>query len=756
MSSLRFLSVKRQIQLVLAIFLVPAIASVALLAWHENEAIDFARKEIVGVAYINPLLDAQIATVRHMVTETAPDADTITRVVSGLESVRAHAAVLGMEDTHAVLERLWTDFATSPGPEQGRDMISALESAVTRAGDFSNLILDPELPSYYLMDSLVVRLPGMVTGVADLAALLSGVSSPADIRLGIARVGAVMGSNLSALENGYATVMETSEDRSVAAMVPGLSSRVSAAVDALLARVDGAESPARGAVDAGQGAAILVALDAFEEVRRQALWGLDQILNARVRGFVVIMSVSLVVLALFFGVAWFMVNRYAVQSLSVPLVALRRSIQRIAEGDVETPVPDFQRRDEIGAIAAALKVLRHSAARAFSLGQMLEAMPVNIVTVNPGDGRISWVNPATRNALDSISQVLNGFPEGAESLEGLSVDVFHPEPGWLSNLVADPGRLPWSGEVHLCSDLVALSVFPVLDKYGQMTAAMLTWSVITASRRMAEVFETSMEGVVGDAGFVQDAARKLDTIACRAASGIDMVNGAVSQVSGFVNSLACAAEALSRTSTAMIDRLSSANTLTVNGVEMAEDSMRAVAGLSRVANEIDGVVDLITDIAEQTNILALNATVEAARAGSAGKGFAVVANEVKKLARQTANATEDVRVRIAAVAEVCEDVAGSIIRVSRLISKVNGLVGDLTSSMADQSRATGEIAEKIQQTSTRMTKAAEDLDSLSEAARATQSEAGSLLEVSTTLSQRSGRLSEEWSGFSAGVLRLAR
>lgn len=756
MSSLRFLSVKRQIQLVLAIFLAPAIVSVTLLVWHENKAVDFARKETVGVAYLSPLLDAQIATVRHMVTATGPDAETITRVVSGLESVRGHAALLGMGDTHTVLEKLWTDFAASPGPEHGRDMIAALEAAITRAGDFSNLILDPELPSYYLMDSLVVRLPGMVTGVADLGELLPGVSSSGDVRLGIARVGAVMGSNLSALENGYATVMETSENRDVAAMVPGLSSRVAAAVDALLVGVDGAASPAQGVVDAGQGAALLMALDAFEEVRRQALWGLEEILRERIESAVAVLSVSLAILALFFGVAWFAANRYAVQSLSVPLVALRRAIQRLAEGDVETPVPDLPRRDEIGAIGAALKVLRHSAARAFSLGQMLEAMPVNIVTVTPGDGRISWVNPATRNALGSISRVLNGFPEGSESLEGFSVDVFHPEPGWLSNLVADPGRLPWSGEVHLCSELVALSVFPVLDKYGQTTAAMLTWSVVTASRRMAEVFETSMEGVVGDTGSVQDAARKLDAIACRAASGIDTVNSAVSQVSGFVGSLACAAEELSRTSTAMIERLSSANTLTINGVEMAEDSMRAVAGLSRVANEIDGVVDLITNIAGQINILALNATVEAARAGEAGKGFAVVANEVKALAHQTANATEDVRVRIAAVAEVCEDVSGSIVRVSRLISNVNGLVGDLTSSMADQSGATGEIAERIQQTSTRMTMVAEDLDALSEAARATQSEAGSLLEVSTTLSQRSGRLSEEWSGFSAGVLRLVR
>jgi methyl-accepting chemotaxis protein len=65
--------------------------------------------------------------------------------------------------------------------------------------------------------------------------------------------------------------------------------------------------------------------------------------------------------------------------------------------------------------------------------------------------------------------------------------------------------------------------------------------------------------------------------------------------------------------------------------------------------EISKVTETITEISEQTNLLALNATIEAARAGEAGKGFAVVANEIKELAKQTSDATQEIKRKIESV-----------------------------------------------------------------------------------------------------------
>jgi methyl-accepting chemotaxis protein len=108
----------------------------------------------------------------------------------------------------------------------------------------------------------------------------------------------------------------------------------------------------------------------------------------------------------------------------------------------------------------------------------------------------------------------------------------------------------------------------------------------------------------------------------------------------------------------------------VNDLGAAEDRVR---GLAETAARIDSIVGLISDIAQRTNMLSLNATIEAQRAGSAGKGFAVVAGEVKRLAQQTAESTREIADQIAAIqasttdtVEAISGIGGSIRRMEEL------------------------------------------------------------------------------------------
>jgi methyl-accepting chemotaxis protein len=115
--------------------------------------------------------------------------------------------------------------------------------------------------------------------------------------------------------------------------------------------------------------------------------------------------------------------------------------------------------------------------------------------------------------------------------------------------------------------------------------------------------------------------------------------------------------------------------------------------------EIGKVTEVITEISEQTNLLALNATIEAARAGEAGKGFAVVANEIKELARQTAQATGEIKAKITAIQDSAGDTVGEIERISKIIHNVNDIVATIATAVEEQAVTTGEIAENLSQAS---------------------------------------------------------
>lgn len=132
-------------------------------------------------------------------------------------------------------------------------------------------------------------------------------------------------------------------------------------------------------------------------------------------------------------------------------------------------------------------------------------------------------------------------------------------------------------------------------------------------------------------------------------------------------------------------------------VTVSNDTFINIGEMQRIAVEIGKVSGVITEISEQTKLLALNATIEAARAGESGRGFAVVANEIKELARHTAEATLHIQEQIGSVqgasAKMAEDI-GSVVQV---IKDIDGIVSSIAVSVEEQSSITEEIAKNISQ-----------------------------------------------------------
>src|SRR5216684_2372012 len=158
--------------------------------------------------------------------------------------------------------------------------------------------------------------------------------------------------------------------------------------------------------------------------------------------------------------------------------------------------------------------------------------------------------------------------------------------------------------------------------------------------RFAGEIESTMSELAVIAEQMLGASANLASMADQASTRTESAASAAADASSNVREIALATDKLS-ISVVEIDRqVMQSNRIAEKAVGEAERTTLEIKALDDAAGRIGDVVRLITDIAEQTNLLALNATIEAARAGEAGRGFAVVASEVKALAGQTAKATE--------------------------------------------------------------------------------------------------------------------
>ncbi len=141
-----------------------------------------------------------------------------------------------------------------------------------------------------------------------------------------------------------------------------------------------------------------------------------------------------------------------------------------------------------------------------------------------------------------------------------------------------------------------------------------------------------------------------------------------------------------------------ARVVTSDAVENTRDIAKLMNELQAASEDINKVIEVIFEIADQTKLLALNATIEAARAGEAGKGFAVVANEVKELAAQTNNATDEIRNRINAMQLSTKEVVSRVESINQVTTNVNEIVVSIATAVEEQNVTTKDIATNIQQT----------------------------------------------------------
>ncbi|CAM2006755.1 methyl-accepting chemotaxis protein [Acanthopleuribacter pedis] len=192
----------------------------------------------------------------------------------------------------------------------------------------------------------------------------------------------------------------------------------------------------------------------------------------------------------------------------------------------------------------------------------------------------------------------------------------------------------------------------------------------------------------------------------KVASGSETMSSNISEVSTSVQSavrnlaeVASAVEELSATLQEISRNMEHCSKTTLDATELSKTASDSVRILDEHARNISDFVSIIDAISKQTNLLALNATIEAASAGEAGKGFAVVANEVKDLAKQTAQAVQQIAHRVSEIQQSTNTVIEANDRIATVMNEVSSINTGIVATIEEQASTVQEIHRNLDNTS---------------------------------------------------------
>jgi methyl-accepting chemotaxis protein len=266
-----------------------------------------------------------------------------------------------------------------------------------------------------------------------------------------------------------------------------------------------------------------------------------------------------------------------------------------------------------------------------------------------------------------------------------------------------------SGEYASCSECKGVFRSTVRDEFSELSAYVHSFlaNIRTLVRDVNEnsvKLSTSSESLSEiskkiDAGSTDSANRTTSVAAAteEMSTNMNSVAAATEEAAANVNVMTTATEEISSTVGEIQQSTVNAKRITGEAVHQASDISTKVDELGESAINIGKVTETIAEISDQTNLLALNATIEAARAGEAGKGFAVVANEIKDLAKQTAEATGEIQQRIDGIQSSTNTTVEGIKKISGIISEIDEIVSSIASSLDEQSATMSELTSNITQ-----------------------------------------------------------
>jgi methyl-accepting chemotaxis protein len=586
------LKIWQKLALMAVVFIVPfAVVTYAMISSVNTLSIEFARQEIRGLEYHRPLavllkdLQQRRTMSSSWLAGDAAFGDKVAASTAAIENdLRAVAEVDQRLDPTLHTTTKWvalnaacrallaktSGWTAEENFEQHTRVIAEVIALITHVGDVSNLTLDPDIDSYYLMNVVIFQGPelseilGQVRGLGSRIAA-SGKVTP-DQADRVERLSALAGFLRDKTGESFGKAFEFNATLQPRLQEPAQSAAT--AVQEALQAAEGLTAGSRQRTDAAAyHASMTRAVDAVFDLQSQAALALDELLDKRidkvqrevhmtllwaVLGLLVVLLVAVIISR--------DITRHLAQVVSVA--------NQIASGDIAVASDRESRRDEIGTLRLAFEGM------AASLRQMVQSAS----RISQGDLTVA-VKPQSER--DALGNALSGM---------------------VTNLAALVSEVQKSGiQVNASVNTIAATT-----KEQQATASEIAATTTEIGATSKEISATSRE-LVRTLKEVSAFAEQSATLAGSGQTGLTQMEETMRHV-----------------------------------MEAAAAINAKLAVLNEKAGNINQVVTTITKVADQTNLLSLNASIEAEKAGEYGKGFSVVATEIRRLADQTAVATYDI------------------------------------------------------------------------------------------------------------------